>query len=61
MYRYYLERLAIEAMRLELEEKAGNLKAVLHHKVMIDTYEALLEKTFDPKNLDLVCFRIIWY
>ena len=47
-HRYYLEKLAIEAMRLELEEKAGNLQAVLHHKVMIDTYKGLLEKTFGP-------------
>lgn len=45
-HRYYLERLAIEAMRLEAEEKAGNLQAVMHHKVMVETYKALLEKTF---------------
>jgi hypothetical protein len=35
-------------MRLELEEKTGNIQAVLHHRVMIDTYKALLEKTFGP-------------
>ena len=47
-HKYYLKKLTIEAMQLEAAEKEGNLQAVLHHKVMLDTYKGLLEKTFAP-------------
>jgi len=45
-HRYYLEKLVIELAMMELEEKAGNYKAASHHKVMVDTYKSILEKTF---------------
>jgi hypothetical protein len=45
-HRYYLERLATESRMLEAEERAGNLHAVFYHKVMVDTYRSILEKTY---------------
>lgn len=45
-HRYYLEKLAIEVMRAEAEEKAGNVQGAFRHRVMIDTYKGLLEKAF---------------
>jgi DNA polymerase III delta prime subunit len=45
-HRYYLDKLVIELAMMEIEEKAGNAQAAFHHKVMVDTYKGLLEKTF---------------
>jgi hypothetical protein len=45
-HRYYLEKLAIEVSRMEIEEKAGNLSAAFRHKVMAETYKGILEKAF---------------
>jgi DNA polymerase III delta prime subunit len=45
-HRYFLNMLVVELQRMEIEEKAGNLQAALHHKVMAETYKDILEKTF---------------
>jgi DNA polymerase III delta prime subunit len=45
-HRYYLDKLVIELAMMEIEEKAGNAQAAFQHKVMVDTYKGLLEKTF---------------
>ena len=45
-HRYYLERLATEIRMMEAEDRAGNLQAVFHHKVLVDTYKGILEKAF---------------
>jgi hypothetical protein len=45
-HRYYLEKLVIELAMMESEEKAGNKQAAFSHKVMVDTYKGILEKTF---------------
>ena len=31
---------------MEAEDRAGNLQAVFHHKVLVDTYKGILEKAF---------------
>lgn len=45
-HRYFLNMLVVEVQRMEIEEKAGNLRGALHHKVMAETYKDILEKTF---------------
>ena len=45
-HRYYLEKLVIELAMMESEEKAGNKKEAFRHKVMVDTYKGILEKSF---------------
>jgi hypothetical protein len=50
-HRYFLEKLVIEVHQMELEEKAGNLQGAFHHKVMVDTYKGILEKSFGITNL----------
>jgi hypothetical protein len=45
-HRYYLEKLVIELALMESEEKAGNTQAAFQHKVMVDTYKGILEKSF---------------
>jgi len=44
--KYYLEKMIIEVQRMELEEKAGNLRWAEHHKVMAHAYKGILEKAF---------------
>jgi hypothetical protein len=43
---YYLEKLAIEVTRMELEAKEGNLHRANYHKIMVGVYKDILEKTF---------------
>lgn len=45
-HRYYLEKFVLEVQRMEIEEKAGNLRKAFHHKVMADTYKGILQKAF---------------
>jgi hypothetical protein len=45
-HRDYLEKLAIEVTRMELEEKAGNLQRAFQHKVLAENYKGILEKAF---------------
>jgi hypothetical protein len=45
-HRYYLEKLVIELAMMESEEKAGNKKEAFRHKVMVETYRGILEKSF---------------
>jgi hypothetical protein len=45
-HRYYLEKLVIELAMMESEEKAGNKREAFRHKVMVDTYKGILEKSF---------------
>ena len=50
-HRYFLEKLVIEVHQMELEEKAGNLVGAFRHKVMVDTYKGILEKSFGITDL----------
>lgn len=50
-HRYFLEKLVIEVHQMELEEKAGNLQGAFRHKVMVDTYKGILEKSFGITDL----------
>lgn len=45
-HRYYLERLAVEVTKMEMEEKAGNLSRAHHHRVMVNVYKDILIRTF---------------
>lgn len=45
-HRYYLEKLVVELSMMESEEKAGNEEAAFRHKVMVDAYRGILEKSF---------------
>jgi hypothetical protein len=45
-HRYYLEKLVIELAMMESEEKPGNKKEAFRHKIMVDTYKGILEKSF---------------
>ena len=45
-HRYYLEKFVIEFQRMEIEEKAGNVRGAYQHRVMADVYKDILEKTF---------------
>ena len=50
-HRYYLEKMVIEAQRMELEEKAGNIQRAYHHKIMAQTYKDILEKAFHVTDI----------
>ena len=50
-HRYFLEKLVIEVHQMELEEKAGNLVGAFRHKVMVDRYKGILEKSFGITDL----------
>jgi hypothetical protein len=43
---YFLERLGYELREMGLAEQKGQLRLVMHHKVMADTYRSILEKSF---------------
>jgi tRNA pseudouridine-54 N-methylase len=45
-HQYYLQRLGYEVREMELAEQNGNFQLVMHHKVMVDTYRSILEKSF---------------
>jgi polyhydroxyalkanoate synthesis regulator phasin len=45
-HQYFLEKLGNELRQMEIEQKAGNLHGVMHHKVMADVYKSILERCF---------------
>jgi hypothetical protein len=47
-HQYYLERLGYELREMELAQQKGNLRLVMHHRVLADTYKSILENCF-PK------------
>jgi hypothetical protein len=49
-HRYYHEKLVIERAMMESEEKTGNKRETFRHKVMVDTYKGILEKSFGINN-----------
>jgi hypothetical protein len=43
---YFLEKLGTELRQAELDQKAGNIQGVIHHRVMADVYKSIIEKCF---------------
>ena len=45
-HEYFLEKLGNELRQMELEQKAGNLRGAMHHRVMADVYKSIIERCF---------------
>jgi tRNA pseudouridine-54 N-methylase len=45
-HQYFLEKLGNELRQMEIDQKAGNLRGAMHHRVMADAYKSILERCF---------------